>query len=88
MKSDLRSFREVRDLAVQVSKKGNVIIKVSNVGCVRTATFGEDEWDVESDALSVTHFLLRLTVFLLIKPSPEKRDDTQQQHPERSRAED
>ena len=39
--SDLRSFGEVRDLAVQVSKKGDVLVEVSNVGCIRRTAFGK-----------------------------------------------
>src|SRR5215469_99186 len=55
-KSNLRSVSEVCDLAVQVSKKGDVFVKVSNVSCTRRAAFSKNQWDAKSDALSLIRF--------------------------------
>ena len=55
-KSDLRSFREVCNLAVQVSKKGAVFLEVSNIGGIRRAAFSNNEWDAKSDVLIVIWF--------------------------------
>ena len=56
VKSDLAPSGRSGDLAVQVSKKRDVLVEVSNVGCVRRTAFGKDESDAKSDALSVIWF--------------------------------
>lgn len=45
VKSDLRSFMEFCDLAVQVSGKRDVFVEVSNVGCIRSAAFRKNTWN-------------------------------------------
>lgn len=45
VKSDLRSVMEFCDLTVQVSKKRDVFVEVSNVGCIRNAAFRENTRD-------------------------------------------
>src|SRR5215470_6384120 len=55
-KANLRAVSDVRDLAVQVSKKGDLFVKVSNVSCIRRAAFSKNQWDAKSDALSLIRF--------------------------------